>query len=458
MIIRVDHNAGHKGCADRAFRGDGYGQFLPLRTAVSGAVNRSGSRTGKEYLGVNRIDGQRPDRWHRPAGADALPACPAILAREQARITTRENGLRLSWVGDQRLYAAVERKRRAMARPGVSSIRAVPHAPTGRAKRLMLAIVEFELAWAPHLLSTMDYTYRERHGEAIYRFKDGMLPSDFFHRNVMLSFQEDAIGIRLRDVIGVDNMMWGSDYPHSESTFPQSRKILSEILAGVPDQETRTLAEVAATNEAFRANVVAAVTGAGRAGSGIRQDASPASGERKTVSRRAFPFDPALMDVFYSKWTSGLPLFQRTRGVLRTFAVGGRGLKLQDDARESTYSIPPKLESGGGGLVSTAQDYLRFCRMMLNGGTLDGVQILSPKTVALFSLNYLPDGREVADMGFPGMFSESSYAGVGFSLGCGINIDVAKTRLPGSLGEYFWGGAAATAFWIDPKEELTVVS
>ena len=130
---------------------------------------------------------------------------------------------------------------------------------------------------------------------------------------------------------------------------------------------------------------------------------------------------------------------------------------MQDDARESTYAKPPRLELGGGGLVSTAQDYLRFCRMMLNGGTLDGVQILSPKTVALFSLNYLPDGREIADMALPGMFSESGYAGVGFSLGCGVNVDVAKTRLPGSLGEYFWGGAAATAFWIDPKEELTVV-
>jgi CubicO group peptidase (beta-lactamase class C family) len=137
--------------------------------------------------------------------------------------------------------------------------------------------------------------------------------------------------------------------------------------------------------------------------------------------------------------------------------AGGSGLKLQDDARESTYAEPPKLESGGGGLVSTAHDYLRFCRMMLNGGTLDGVQILSPKTVALFSLNFLPDGREIADMALPGMFSESGYAGVGFSLGCGVNVDVAKTRLPGSLGEYFWGGAAATAFWIDPKEELTVV-
>ncbi|MGH7030524.1 MAG: serine hydrolase domain-containing protein [Stellaceae bacterium] len=135
----------------------------------------------------------------------------------------------------------------------------------------------------------------------------------------------------------------------------------------------------------------------------------------------------------------------------------GRGLQLQDDARASTYEKPPRLESGGGGLVSTAHDYLRFCRMMLNGGGLDGIQILSPKTVALFSLNYLPEGREIADMALPGMFSESGYAGVGFSLGCGVNVNVAKTRLLGTLGEYFWGGAAATAFWIDPTEKLTVV-
>jgi hypothetical protein len=94
-----------------------------------------------------------------------------------------------------------------------------------RHPRLTLAIVEFELAWAPNVLSSMDYTYRERHGEAIYRFRasprEGGGPhaaSDFFRRNVVSSFQEDAIGIRLRDVIGPDNMMWdnmmwGSDYP-----------------------------------------------------------------------------------------------------------------------------------------------------------------------------------------------------------------------------------------------------
>jgi predicted TIM-barrel fold metal-dependent hydrolase len=106
-----------------------------------------------------------------------------------------------------------------------------------RYPHLKVAIVEFELAWVPYLLHSMDYTYRERHEEATYRFKDTLLPSDIFHRNVVLSFQEDAVGIRLRDLIGVDNMMWGSDYPHSESTFPKSREILAHILAGVPQDE-----------------------------------------------------------------------------------------------------------------------------------------------------------------------------------------------------------------------------
>src|SRR2546422_11188917 len=113
-----------------------------------------------------------------------------------------------------------------------------------RHPRLTLAIVEFELSWAPNILAAMDYTYRERHEEAIHRFKGDMRPSDFFHRNVVLGFQEDAIGIRLRDVIGVDNMMWGSDYPHSESTLPQSRKILAEILTGVPDGEQAKIIEI----------------------------------------------------------------------------------------------------------------------------------------------------------------------------------------------------------------------
>jgi CubicO group peptidase (beta-lactamase class C family) len=135
----------------------------------------------------------------------------------------------------------------------------------------------------------------------------------------------------------------------------------------------------------------------------------------------------------------------------------GGAITLQDDAGKSTYAKPPSLESGGGGLVSTAHDYMRFCRMMLAGGTLDGVQILSPKTVALFSLNHLVGNQELGQMAMPGLFSEAGYSGIGFSIGCGVNINVARTRLPGTLGEYFWGGAASTAFWIDPKEDLAVV-
>jgi CubicO group peptidase (beta-lactamase class C family) len=133
------------------------------------------------------------------------------------------------------------------------------------------------------------------------------------------------------------------------------------------------------------------------------------------------------------------------------------GLLTQDDAGKSTYAAPPSLESGGGGMVSTAHDYMRFCAMLLHGGTLDGVQILSPKTVALFSLNHLPDNRELAEMAPPGSFSETGYSGIGFSIGCGVNINVARTRLPGTLGEFSWAGAASTAFWVDPKEQLAVV-
>ena len=106
-----------------------------------------------------------------------------------------------------------------------------------RFPRLKVAVVEFELSWVPYLLDSMDYTYHERHEEASYRFKDGLRPSDFFHRHVYLSFQEDGVGIRLRDIIGVDSLMWGSDYPHAESTFPKSREILDQILGGVPQEE-----------------------------------------------------------------------------------------------------------------------------------------------------------------------------------------------------------------------------
>lgn len=98
--------------------------------------------------------------------------------------------------------------------------------------------LEHEASWAPHLLQTMDYTYTQRARRAGWvRFDGDTLPSDYFHTNVFVSFQEDALALQLRSVIGVENLVWGSDYPHHESTFPHSRRVLAEVLAGVPDSE-----------------------------------------------------------------------------------------------------------------------------------------------------------------------------------------------------------------------------
>jgi predicted TIM-barrel fold metal-dependent hydrolase len=106
---------------------------------------------------------------------------------------------------------------------------------------LKLSIVEHELAWAPHFLRTMDWHYKELSQVAPHRFEEGRVPSDFFHSNIYMSFQEDDIGIMLRSIIGVDNLMWGSDYPHAESTWPNSREVLDRVLEGVPEAERRKI-------------------------------------------------------------------------------------------------------------------------------------------------------------------------------------------------------------------------
>ncbi|MBM3924636.1 MAG: amidohydrolase [SAR202 cluster bacterium] len=106
-----------------------------------------------------------------------------------------------------------------------------------RFPKLRVANVEHELSWLPFFMHRMDVTYIERPTQATYRYKESMTPSDYMRRNVWHSFQEDGPGIRLRDVIGVTQIMWGNDYPHAESTFPRSREVLSEILAGVPEDE-----------------------------------------------------------------------------------------------------------------------------------------------------------------------------------------------------------------------------
>ena len=110
---------------------------------------------------------------------------------------------------------------------------------------LQIGSVEMELSWIPHFLDRLDYTYTQRTQQALkgaIRFKNDMLPSEFFHSNVFCGFQEDSLGIKMRDIIGVDNLLWGSDYPHVESTWPRTQQILNEILVDCTEEEKAKIA------------------------------------------------------------------------------------------------------------------------------------------------------------------------------------------------------------------------
>jgi CubicO group peptidase (beta-lactamase class C family) len=131
----------------------------------------------------------------------------------------------------------------------------------------------------------------------------------------------------------------------------------------------------------------------------------------------------------------------------------GDGLAVADPAATSSYRAMPTFLSGGGGLVSTAADYLRFTLMLLNGGELDGARVLGRKTVEYMTINHLPTGGDLASMG-QRVFSETTYEGIGFGLGFSVMLDPARAGIVGSVGEYAWGGAASTMFWVDPREEL----
>ncbi|MBX7495174.1 beta-lactamase family protein [Qipengyuania sp. 6B39] len=113
-------------------------------------------------------------------------------------------------------------------------------------------------------------------------------------------------------------------------------------------------------------------------------------------------------------------------------------------------------DSGGGGLVGTIADYHRFATMLLNGGELDGARIVSPKTLRLMRTNHLPNNADLTEMS-SSLFSEANNAGTGFGLGFAMVIDPAKTLMPSSLGEFYWGGAYSTAFFVDPVEQITCV-
>ena len=112
-----------------------------------------------------------------------------------------------------------------------------------RFPKLQVGAIEQQLAWVPFFLDRLDYNYQQRAvGMTGYRFKNDMLPSDIFHRNVFLGFQDDALGIKMRDLIGVNGLQWGSDYPHTESTFPRTREVLEEILESCTEEEKAKIA------------------------------------------------------------------------------------------------------------------------------------------------------------------------------------------------------------------------
>ena len=130
------------------------------------------------------------------------------------------------------------------------------------------------------------------------------------------------------------------------------------------------------------------------------------------------------------------------------------GIECVETAAKTSYEDPVMLHSGGGGLLSTVDDFFRFTEVLRRQGELDGVRLLGRKTVQFMTSNHL--GGDMADMGQP-TFGESRFEGVGFGFGVSVMLDPARANIIGTPGEYAWGGAASTAFWIDPEEDMTVI-
>ena len=134
----------------------------------------------------------------------------------------------------------------------------------------------------------------------------------------------------------------------------------------------------------------------------------------------------------------------------------GEKPRLIDKGASSRLLQPGSFDSGGGGLLGTVTDYHRFATMLLNKGVLDGARIVAPKTLDLMTANHLPGGVDLTQIS-QSLFSESTNAGVGFGLGFAMVIDPPRTLMPASRGEFYWGGAYSTAFFVDPVERITAV-
>lgn len=138
---------------------------------------------------------------------------------------------------------------------------------------------------------------------------------------------------------------------------------------------------------------------------------------------------------------------------LNTAAAEDGGMRCVDRTQESPF-LDASMHSGGGGLVGTIDDYMRFCEMIRQGGTLDGQRLLSRSNTAFMRRNHL--ASDIASMG-PKSFAEQPMEGMGFGIGGAVVLDPARARVPGSVGDFGWGGMASTFFWIDPLHDLSVV-
>jgi CubicO group peptidase (beta-lactamase class C family) len=125
------------------------------------------------------------------------------------------------------------------------------------------------------------------------------------------------------------------------------------------------------------------------------------------------------------------------------------------DAMGAAAHAKPAFLAGGGGLVSTAGDYLRFVELLRRGGVYDGGRLLGSRTIAHMTRNHLPGNQDLETFGRP-LFAETPLRGVGFGLGFSMVIDPVRYGVVASLGDFSWGGAASTAFYVDPVEDLTV--
>ncbi len=151
----------------------------------------------------------------------------------------------------------------------------------------------------------------------------------------------------------------------------------------------------------------------------------------------------------------GLPEDQRHR-LAGLYVPGKDGRATRFDEIGPVAKGTPSFLSGGGGLVSTAADYLRFADVLRRGGEADGVRLLSDRTVRYMTQNHLPGGVDLEQYGRP-LFAETTYDGVGFGLGVAVTRDPVANKVLGSPGTYTWGGAASTSFWVDPVEDVTAV-